>query len=190
MCEKFIKFIFVFFFLFSLFFFLTSISFLFSFLLTFSQSFQDPKGAFVFPTFLFCFFPRISFFHIRIHYSSVCSLFIFKNLSLLYSLFFFLFSDKLHKLTNYAGEAVYADDIPSPTNFLHGAFIYSTKPFARVKGIKLKPQSVADRVSALISFKDIPGENIGAKNSLGSEPLFADEFTRCAGQYIAFVVIP
>ena len=169
---------------------MTSISFLFYFLLIFSQSFQDPKGAFVFPTFPFCFFPRISFFHICIHYSNLCSLFIFKNLSLLCSLFFFLFSDKLHELINYAGEAVYVDDIPSPTNCLHGAFIYSTKPFARVKGIKLKPQSVADRVSALISFKDIPGENIGAKNRLGSEPLFADEFTRCAGQYIAFVVIP
>ena len=104
--------------------------------------------------------------------------------------FFFLFSDKLHELTNYAGEAVYVDDIPTLTNCLHGAFIYSTKPFARVKGIKLKPQSMADRVSALISFKEIPGENIGAKNRLGSEPLFVDEFTRCAGQYIAFVVIP
>ena len=49
---------------------------------------------------------------------------------------------------------------------------------------------MADGVCALISFKDIPGENIGAKNRLGSKPLFADEFTRCAGQYIAFVVIP
>ena len=160
---------------------MTSISFLFSFLLTFSQTFQDPKGAFVFPTFLFCFFPRISFFHICIHYSSLCSLFIFKNLSLFFSLFFFLFSNKLHELTNYVGEAIYVDDIPSPTNCLHRAFIYSTKPFAQVKGIKLKPESVADGVSALISFKDIPEENIGVKNRLGSEPLFVDEFNRCAG---------
>lgn len=105
-------------------------------------------------------------------------------------MFFFLFLKKLNELTNYAGEAVYVDDIPSPTNCLYGAFIYSTKPFARVKGIKLKPESVADGVRALISFKDIPGENIGAKINFGSEPLFADEFTRCAGQYIAFVVIP
>ncbi|PHU14053.1 Indole-3-acetaldehyde oxidase [Capsicum chinense] len=29
-----------------------------------------------------------------------------------------------------AGEAVYVDDIPSPPNCLHGAFIYSTKPLA------------------------------------------------------------
>ncbi|RVW59088.1 Indole-3-acetaldehyde oxidase [Vitis vinifera] len=64
----------------------------------------------------------------------------------------------------------------------------STKPLARVKGIKLNPKSVADGVSALISFKDIPGENIGCKTIFGTEPLFADDFTRCAGEYIAFVV--
>ena len=29
-----------------------------------------------------------------------------------------------------SGEAVYVDDIPSPTNCLHGAFIYETKPLA------------------------------------------------------------
>lgn len=81
------------------------------------------------------------------------------------------------------------DDIPSPTNCLHGAFIYSTKPLARVKGIKLKPTLDADGISAVISFKDIPGENVGSKTVLGSEPLFADDFTRCAGQYIALVVI-
>ncbi|RVW19333.1 Abscisic-aldehyde oxidase [Vitis vinifera] len=85
-------------------------------------------------------------------------------------------------------EAVYVDDIPSPTNCLHGAFIYGTKPLARVKGIKLNPKSVAAGVSALISFKDIPGENIGCKTMFGTEPLFADDFTRCAGEYIAFVV--
>ncbi|KAJ9676130.1 hypothetical protein PVL29_024905 [Vitis rotundifolia] len=60
-----------------------------------------------------------------------------------------------------SSEAVYVDDIPSPTNCLHGAFIY-----------------MADGVSAVISFKDIPGENIGAKNRFGTEPLFADDFTR------------
>lgn len=86
------------------------------------------------------------------------------------------------------GEAVYVDDIPSPTNCLHGAFICSTKPLARVKGIKLKPESTADGVCAVISFKDIPGENIGCITGFGTEPLFADDFTRCAGQNIAFVV--
>lgn len=89
-----------------------------------------------------------------------------------------------------SGEAVYVDDIPSPTNCLYGAFIYSTKPLARVKGIKFKPEPHPDGVSALISFKDIPnsGENVGSKTMFGTEPLFADDLTQCAGQPIAFVV--
>ena len=39
-----------------------------------------------------------------------------------------------------SGEAVYADGIPSPTNCLHGAFIYEAKPLAWVDDTKLSPQ--------------------------------------------------
>ena len=39
-----------------------------------------------------------------------------------------------------SGEAVYADGIPSPTNCLHGAFIYETKPLAWADDTKLNPQ--------------------------------------------------
>ncbi|XVF19559.1 hypothetical protein REPUB_Repub11eG0122000 [Reevesia pubescens] len=85
-----------------------------------------------------------------------------------------------------SGEAVYVDDIPSPRNCLYGAFIYSTEPLARVKGIKFKPG--LDGVPTLISFKDIPGENIGAQSMFDTEPLYADELTQCAGQRIALVV--
>ncbi|GAY66478.1 hypothetical protein CUMW_249100 [Citrus unshiu] len=89
-----------------------------------------------------------------------------------------------------SGEAIYVDDIPSPINCLYGAFIYSTKPLARIKGIEFKSESVPDVVTALLSYKDIPegGQNIGSKTIFGSEPLFADEHTRCAGQPVAFVV--
>ncbi|PPR82070.1 hypothetical protein GOBAR_AA38648 [Gossypium barbadense] len=86
------------------------------------------------------------------------------------------------------GEAVYVDDIPSPRNCLHGAFIYSTEPLARVQGIKFKPGSSPHGVSTVVSFKDIPGENIGAQTIFGSESLYADELTQCAGQRIALVV--
>ena len=82
------------------------------------------------------------------------------------------------------------DDIPSPRNCLHGAFIYSTEPLAQVKGINFKPVSSLDGVTTLISFKDIPGENVGAQTIFGTEPLYADELTQCAGQPIALVVIP
>ena len=36
-------------------------------------------------------------------------------------------------------------------------------------------------VSALISFRDIPGENIGCKAMFGTDPLSTDGFTWCAG---------
>ncbi|KAL2510966.1 Benzaldehyde dehydrogenase (NAD(+)) [Abeliophyllum distichum] len=89
-----------------------------------------------------------------------------------------------------SGEAVYVDDIPSPPNCLHGAFIYSTKPLARVKGISFKSNSLPKGVTAVISFKDIPkgGENVGSKTNPVFEPLFADDLTRYAGDRIAFVL--
>ncbi|XP_024455534.2 abscisic-aldehyde oxidase isoform X2 [Populus trichocarpa] len=89
-----------------------------------------------------------------------------------------------------SGEAIFVDDIPSPMNCLYGAFIYSTKPFAKVKSIKFKSKSLPFGVAALICFKDIPkdGENIGSKSIFGAEPLFADEMTRYAGERIALVV--
>ncbi|KAM4083929.1 hypothetical protein ACB094_08G094000 [Castanea mollissima] len=89
-----------------------------------------------------------------------------------------------------SGEAFYVDDIPSPENCLHGTFIYSTKPLAWVKGIQFQPKPLPDGVASIITFKDIPkgGENIGSKSIFGTEPLFAEELTQCAGQRLAFVV--
>ncbi|XP_022729337.1 indole-3-acetaldehyde oxidase-like isoform X2 [Durio zibethinus] len=87
-----------------------------------------------------------------------------------------------------SGEAVYVDDIPSPSNCLHGAFIYSTEPLARLKGIKFNPGWSPDGVAALITVKDIPGENVGCVTVFGNEPLYADEVAQCAGDRIAFVV--
>ncbi|KAK6164018.1 hypothetical protein DH2020_000882 [Rehmannia glutinosa] len=88
-----------------------------------------------------------------------------------------------------SGEAVYVDDIPSPPNCLHGAFIYSTESAARVKGISFSPK-LPTGVSAVISAKDIPkgGENIGSTTIFASEPLFSADLSRCAGDRIAFVV--
>ncbi|KAM7522805.1 hypothetical protein LguiA_012707 [Lonicera macranthoides] len=89
-----------------------------------------------------------------------------------------------------SGEAIYVDDIPSPENCLYGAFIHSTMPLARVKDIKFESKTLPDGVTDVISFKDIPkgGENVGSKTIFGTEPLFADDITRCAGQRLAFVV--
>lgn len=88
------------------------------------------------------------------------------------------------------GEAIFVDDIPSPAFCLYGAFIYSTKPLARVTGVYFKSGSPPNGVAAILCYKDIPveGENIGARSIFGSEPLFANDLTRCAGERIALVV--
>ncbi|XP_068649944.1 indole-3-acetaldehyde oxidase-like isoform X2 [Aristolochia californica] len=89
-----------------------------------------------------------------------------------------------------SGEAVYVDDIPSPKGCLHGAFICSTRPLARVVGIEFKPTSVSKNFVTVISSKDIPelGANIGSRTAYGSEALFADDHTLHAGQPIGFVI--
>ncbi|KAK7300354.1 hypothetical protein RJT34_11198 [Clitoria ternatea] len=89
-----------------------------------------------------------------------------------------------------SGEAVFVDDIPSPPNCLHGAYIYSEKPLARIRSIKVRPEWQLDGVRGVISSKDIPngGENIGSKSIFGTEPLFAEELARCVGDRLALVV--
>ncbi|ESQ37582.1 hypothetical protein EUTSA_v10002813mg [Eutrema salsugineum] len=89
-----------------------------------------------------------------------------------------------------SGEAVYVDDIPAPKNCLFGAFIYSKKPYTRIKVIHFKENSVPDDILAIISCKDVPkgGQNVGMKFAFSTEPLFAEEVTTCVGQSIALVV--
>ncbi|XP_020211334.1 abscisic-aldehyde oxidase [Cajanus cajan] len=89
-----------------------------------------------------------------------------------------------------SGEAVFVDDIPSPKNCLHGTYIYSAKPLARIKSIKLSPELKLDGVRGIISSKDIPngGQNSGSKSSFGEEPLFAEEIAKCVGDRLAIVV--
>lgn len=97
----------------------------------------------------------------------------------------YIFLNKSH-----IGEAVFVDDIPSPTNCLHGTYIYSEKPLARIKSIKLGSELQLDGVRDILSCKDIPngGKNLGANSIFGSEPLFAEEIARCVGERLAFVV--
>lgn len=89
-----------------------------------------------------------------------------------------------------SGEAVYVDDIPSPPNCLHGAFICSTKPLARVKGISFKNHPQLAEVPVVITAKDIPkeGENVGSMAMFGSEPLFAGDLAQCCGDLVGLVV--
>lgn len=90
-----------------------------------------------------------------------------------------------------SGEAVYVDDIPSPKDCVYGAFVYSTKPLARVKKIDFKPSLASEKILAVITAKDIPkdGENIGSISQFGSEALFADLLAEYAGQPLGVVVL-
>ncbi|CAA7015316.1 unnamed protein product [Microthlaspi erraticum] len=89
-----------------------------------------------------------------------------------------------------SGEAVYVDDMPSLPDCLHGAFVYSTKPLARIKNIGFGGNVAPTGVLAVITYKDIPqlGQNIGYISIFGTGRLFADEVTTVAGQIIALVV--
>ena len=87
---------------------------------------------------------------------------------------------------------MYVDDIPSPKDCLYGAFIYSTRPHAHVKGINFKPSLASEKVITVITAKDIPsgGENVGTSlMMLGDEALFADPVAEFAGQNIGVVVM-
>ncbi|KAJ1293276.1 hypothetical protein BS78_01G055200 [Paspalum vaginatum] len=90
-----------------------------------------------------------------------------------------------------SGEAVYVDDIPTPKDCLFGAFIYSTRPHARVKGIKFKSSLASQKVIKVITVEDIPsgGQNIGSGFQMfGEEALFVEQVAEFAGQNIGVVI--
>ncbi|KAK1272258.1 Indole-3-acetaldehyde oxidase [Acorus gramineus] len=89
-----------------------------------------------------------------------------------------------------SGEAVYVDDIPSPSGCLHGAFICSTVPLAHIKGIEIKSSFASQKIVSLVSARDIPkgGTNIGSQSMFGTELLFADDLTEFAGQPLGLVI--
>jgi xanthine dehydrogenase molybdopterin-binding subunit B len=94
-------------------------------------------------------------------------------------------------INSMSGEAVYVDDIPSPKDCVHGAFIYSTKPLARIKKIDFRDSLASEKILAFISAKDVPkdGENIGSASQFGPEALFGDPVAECAGQALGIVVL-
>ncbi|ONK74265.1 uncharacterized protein A4U43_C03F4480 [Asparagus officinalis] len=89
-----------------------------------------------------------------------------------------------------SGEAIYVDDIPSPKDCLYGAFIYSTKPLARIKSIDFRSTLSSQKIISFVSTDDIPegGTNIGSASLFGSEPLFADSLAQYAGQPLGVVI--
>ncbi|KAF0929320.1 hypothetical protein E2562_019903 [Oryza meyeriana var. granulata] len=99
--------------------------------------------------------------------------------------------EKAGALLQASGEAVYVDDIPAPKDCLYGAFVYSTHPYAHIKGVNFRSSLASEKVITVITAKDIPtgGENVGSCfPMLGDEALFTDPVAEFAGQNIGVVI--
>ncbi|KAG0562492.1 hypothetical protein KC19_9G150900 [Ceratodon purpureus] len=89
-----------------------------------------------------------------------------------------------------SGEAVYVDDIPSPENCLHAAFVYSEKALAKVKNVDVQEALETPGTVAYISAADIPpkGKNIGLKMAISEARLFATDLVECIGHFMGVMV--
>ena len=58
-----------------------------------------------------------------------------------------------------SGEALYADDLPLPASTLHAAFGTSAIAHGHIRALDLAAVAAAPGVAAVITAKDIPGEN-------------------------------
>jgi abscisic-aldehyde oxidase len=89
-----------------------------------------------------------------------------------------------------SGEATYVDDIPSPENCLHGAFVYSQEAFAKVQHIDLKAALESAGIVTYVSALDVPpgGKNVSAATIFHQEPLFATDVVEYVGHLLGVVV--
>ena len=57
------------------------------------------------------------------------------------------------------GESVYIDDISINSQLLHGRVVYSNLPHAKIVSIELEDAKKLKGIHAVLTYKDIPGEN-------------------------------
>ena len=86
-----------------------------------------------------------------------------------------------------AGEATYTDDILELRGTLHAAFGLSTRAHARIKQLDLEPVRRAAGVVAVLTARDIPGEN-NFGPIVKDDPILADGLVEFVGQPIFLVV--
>jgi xanthine dehydrogenase large subunit len=80
-----------------------------------------------------------------------------------------------------SGEALYVDDLPEPAGLLHAAVGLSARSHAEVARLDLDKVRAAAGVVAVVSARDVPGENdIGPV--FPGDPLFAESVVEYAGQ--------
>jgi len=80
-----------------------------------------------------------------------------------------------------SGEALYADDIALPPATLHAAFGVASIAHGRVRKLDLAAVRKAPGVLAVLTAKDVPGENNCAP-VIHDDPIFADGLVQYAGQ--------
>src|SRR4030095_9302214 len=79
-----------------------------------------------------------------------------------------------------SGEALYTDDIPLPEGSLHVANRLSERALARRGKVDLSRVRAAPGVVAVLTAKDIPGENNHGP-VVHDDPIFAEETVEYAG---------
>ena len=85
------------------------------------------------------------------------------------------------------GESRFVDDEPMPANLLFGAVVVSPVAHGRLLSITGAEAEKMDGVRAVLTSRDIPGDNqIG--NIIRDEPLLAEDSVHFVGQPVALVV--
>jgi len=85
------------------------------------------------------------------------------------------------------GESVYLDDIIEPDGLLHIGVVGSSIAHGKIRKLDIEKAKGVDGVVAVLTAKDIPGENqIGS--IIPDEPLLADDDVKYIGEPIVLVV--
>ena len=85
------------------------------------------------------------------------------------------------------GTSQYVDDTPPPAGLLHAAVFASPVAHGRIKALQLEEASALDGVVAVLSAKNIPGNNL-LDPRIPDEPILAENTVCYAGQPVAVVV--
>lgn len=85
------------------------------------------------------------------------------------------------------GEAVYTDDMPTFPHGLHGYFVFSTEPHAKIKNADYSKVLSYPGVVDVVTYKDIRGSNL-VGDVMKDEHVLAEDEVVFVGQPIAVVV--
>ncbi len=94
--------------------------------------------------------------------------------------------DSAHK--HVSGTAEYIDDMPEPAGLLHGALGLSDRAHADILSMDLSAVAAYPGVVAVLTGKDVPGENDVSPSGKHDEPLLAETRVEFHGQPIFAVI--